>query len=300
MAAHWTHPAALFSHLERALHVPALQCGEPGPFAQVVAGLDCAVWDMIARRSNKPLWQLYGGSNEARAYASGLAGTDAARLAASAVAQGFAAVKVKVGLPDDLQRLAAVREAVGPGVPMMVDANQRWTPEQAAAQIRDMEAFDPYWVEEPIAADLPPQAWIDLQRSTQRAMAAGENIRGLDGFLDLAAPGAIQFVQPDPGKWGGVTGGRLIARQAAEHGAGYAPHWLGGAVGLLHAMHLAAGTRALNAPKHQWLEFDVNENALRIEWLPEAYLPRLGLVCLGTAPGLGFEPSPQLLLKHAT
>ena len=115
-------------------------------------------------------------------------------------------------------------------------------------------------------------------------LAAGENIRGKQAFDGDVEAGYLRFVQPDVGKWGGISGGIEVARRAAKRGIAYCPHWLAGGVGLAASMHAvaAAGT------DRSYMEVDANPNPLR----EEVFLLEIvhGGVTLSNAPGLGVAP----------
>lgn len=271
----------------------ALQCGEPGPFAQVAGAIDQALWDMAARRAGVPLWRLLGGTvPRVRVYASGLGPDGVVDMALARRDDGFRAFKLKVGFgPRDLANLRDLRTALGEEATLMTDANQAWTPEDARDRIAELAPFRPLWIEEPMPADEPPGAWGALARDAAVALAAGENLRGEDAFATALDAGYLRFVQPDVGKWGGISGGRDVAARAAARGAAFCPHWLGGGVGLAASLHLVAacGTAA------SYMEVDANPNPLRETVCPLA--PRDGFVTLGEAPGIGVAPDLDALAR---
>ena len=202
---HWRSPAALFQELTQRTAVLALQSGEPGPIAHGIAGLDIAAWDLVARKSGQPLWQLLGGhSDSVQVYASGLNPDAPARLAADRQAEGYRAFKLKVGfgIDRDLDNLAQLRSTLAPDAVLMVDANQAWTREQALALVPRLEPFDLAWLEEPLRADMPWYEWQSLQSVSSIALAAGENVAGFADFDTAIGSGALSVIQPDLAKWG--------------------------------------------------------------------------------------------------
>ncbi len=282
------NPALVRERLEAQVRHLAIQCGEPGPFAQVLAGIDQALWDMAARRAGMPLWKFLGGADagpRVRLYASGLGPADVAETALRKRAEGYRAFKFKVGFDAkrDLSNFREIRAALGDDAVIMVDANQAWSPAEAVDRIRELAGFDPLWVEEPIAADEPLGAWRELARNAGVALAAGENLRGLGSFGDALASGHLGFVQPDVAKWGGLSGCLQVAKLARRDGVTFCPHWLGGGVGLAASLHL----RAAMGPDG-YAEVDANPNPLRENVCPLA--PEDGWVTLGDGPGLGVEP----------
>lgn len=280
-------PRAAFAHLRAATRVPALQCGEPGPFAQVIAGIDIALWDMAARRAGEPLWRWLGGTPTVRVYASGLSPDRPERLARIKRDEGFDAVKLKVGFDaaTDERNLRALRETLGPRGTIMVDANQRWSLDAAIAAAQKLDAFGLGWIEEPIAADEPLERWQALARACASPLAAGENLRGEEAFEAAIGSGALKVIQPDAAKWGGFSGCLDVARKARERGVQFCPHWLGGGVGLAAALHLLAASGSGG-----WGEIDANPNALRTLFLPQDFCVREGYVTLSAQPGLGCIP----------
>jgi L-alanine-DL-glutamate epimerase-like enolase superfamily enzyme len=283
-----------FEFLDRRTDVLALQSGEPGPFAHAIAGLDLALWDLLARRANLPLWRYLGGSSDVvPLYASGLNPDGPEELVGRSRSQGYRAFKLKVGFGADQDRrnLEAVRAAAGPGAEVMIDANQAWSPEQARREIAHLADLEPSWVEEPIRADRPIGEWRELAASSPIPLAAGENVRGAGAFDDLISSGAFGVVQPDVAKWGGLSGCIPVARAIRSAGLRFCPHYLGGGVGLLHSAHFLA---AFGGPGDR-LEVDANDNPLRTEFMGPLTGVTDGYARLSEAPGLGINLEPALL-----
>lgn len=289
--------ARLGLDLGRRLHNITLQCGEEGPFAQVMGAVDQALWDMAARRRGIPLWRLVGGDgtdkNTTRVYASGLGPTNVVATARAQQARGFTAFKFKVGFGAkiDEANFTDLREAVGDDVTIMIDANQAWGLDEARAQMERLATFRPAWVEEPLAADCSLDSWSTLSSSMSIPLAAGENVRGLQAFENQLANRHLTFVQPDVGKWGGITGALAVAQLAREHHATLCPHWLGGGVGLAASLHLRAGLGT-----DGYVEVDSNPNPLRDE-IFELPTPRDGWIKLSEQPGIGIDPDLDRLAR---
>ena len=285
-------PVATFAMLSERTRTMAIQCGEPGPFAQVAGAVDQALWDMSARRAGQPLWRHLGGSaGTVRVYASGIGPDAVVDMATRKREEGYRAFKLKVGF--DAQRdafnLRSLREALGDDVTIMLDANQAWTPQDAPARIDALRAQRPHWIEEPITADHPLPTWQRLASVSAVPVAAGENIRGLASFVSAIDSGCLAFVQPDVGKWGGVSGARQVASQAALRNVAFCPHWLAGGVGLAVSMHLVAAAGSASS----YMEVDANPNPLREQVAP--FEVRDGLVALSEAPGIGIDPDLRRL-----
>jgi D-galactarolactone cycloisomerase len=286
-------PAAVRALLEQRTHIMALQCAEPGPFAQVIAGIDQACWDLAARRAGVPLWKHLGGkANKVKVYASGIGPDGVVDTALARRAEGYRAFKLKVGMDvaRDRENLEAMRKALGAEATIMVDANQGWTPEQAPARMAELAPSKLHWIEEPIAADQSHDAWRQLAKATGAPIAAGENLRGAEQFHEAIDAGYLRFVQPDIGKWGGVTGCREVAHRAIAKGLAYCPHWLAGGVGLAASMHVLAA-----AGGSGYAEVDANPNPLREEVFPLKITD--GWATLPDSPGLGVEPDLKKLAR---
>jgi len=288
-------PAAVRDHLEARTRQMAIQCGEPGPFAQIAGAIDQALWDLAARRAGVPLWKHLRGKPSVRVYASGIGPDDVVGTCIAKQAQGYRAFKVKVGFgaARDVANLRALREALGDNALIMTDANQAWPAADAPARIAQLAPYRPHWIEEPILADEPLDQWRALAAASRVPIAAGENIRGRDAFAAALAARTLRFVQPDVGKWGGVSGVREVAALAREHDAVLCPHWLAGGVGLAASMHALAGCGTADSI----MEVDANPNPLREEVFPLEV--REGIVTLSDAPGIGIEPDLARLARYA-
>ncbi|MEZ5726632.1 MAG: mandelate racemase/muconate lactonizing enzyme family protein [Burkholderiaceae bacterium] len=286
-------PRAAFDRLCAATAVLAIQSGEPGPFAHAIAGVDLALWDLLARRHGEPLWRFLGGTtDEIGVYASGINPDGVRETVAGARAAGYRAFKLKIGFdPDrDIENLREATAAAGDGATVMVDANQAWDLSQAQAMVDRLAAFDIGWIEEPLRADRPWSEWQSLEPHARAPLAAGENVAGEAGFEALLRAGAVGIVQPDFAKWGGISAGMPLVRRILDADRRFYPHYLGGGIGLLHSGHLLAASGAAGL-----LEVDFNDNALRTLACGRIASVENGRVRLGDAPGIGIEPDLQRL-----
>lgn len=287
-----------FERMTQRTHVLALQSAEPGPFAQAIAGLDVALWDLAARRAGVPLYALLdpAADPEIPVYASGLNPDKPETLAAAKQAEGYTAFKLKVGFGEarDLANLAALREALGGAAELMADANQGWDIETALAVAPKMERFALKWLEEPLRADRPWTEWTRLRTATGIPLAAGENVAGVGGFDAALAADVLGVVQPDLAKWGGFSGTLPVAQRIRAAGARYCPHYLGGGIGLLASAHLLAAVGGDGL-----LEIDSNPNPLRTEICGPLTMIVGGRTTLPTEPGLGIEPDLAALSGFA-
>ncbi|MFJ6014188.1 L-fuconate dehydratase [Streptomyces sp. NPDC092952] len=153
------------------------------------------------------------------------------RLAKEAVAEGFTQIKLKVGgsLPDDVRRLALAREAVGPGIRIAVDANQRWDVADAVAWMTALAPYDPHWIEEPTSPD-DVLGHAAVRSGQPVKVATGEHVANRVVFKQLLQAGAVDFVQIDAARVAGVNENLAILLLAAKYGVPVCPH--AGGVGL--------------------------------------------------------------------
>ena len=285
-----------YAHITAATAVLALQSAEPGPFAQAIAGVDTALWDLMARKAGEPLWRFLapGAAPSIRVYASGLNPDAPEKLAARKRDEGYRAFKLKIGFGKarDLANLTALREAVGPEARLMVDANQAWDLDTALDYASQLDAHGLDWLEEPLRCDRPWHEWQKLAARTQTPLAAGENISGHDRFEEALAARTLRVVQPDMAKWGGFSGTLPVAKAILDAGVRFCPHYLGGGIGLLASAHLLAAVGG-----DGMLEIDANPNPLRTDLCGGLNHIRDGMAELSTAPGLGALPDLDALAK---
>ncbi|MBS0520858.1 MAG: mandelate racemase/muconate lactonizing enzyme family protein [Proteobacteria bacterium] len=283
-------PVSLWAEIDRGLHVLRLQSGDAGALSAAAAGLDLALHDLCARKRGLALWRALGGSDgrPLPVYASGLNPGQAAfdtveRLRGS----GYRAFKIKIGfgLETDRESLQPVAATLQSGERLMVDANQGWDVVTACRMLPELREFGLTWIEEPLAADRPAAEWIQVAAAAPAPLAGGENIRGAGAFQQAIESGLFGFLQPDVAKWGGHSGCLPVARAALAAGRTYCPHFLGGAIGLMHSLHLLAAVRGPGL-----LEVDANRNPLREDVLGSLLDVTDGCVTLPDGQGLGLEP----------
>lgn len=326
-------PAQVFDTLTRELEVLALQTGEGGPIAAAIAGIDIALWDLVARRAGQPLNRVLGGAavvDDVPVYATGINPDQPEVFAAARQAEGHRAFKLKIGfeMQRDLANLRAMREVLGQGAVIACDANQAWTLDQAIGFCREARDLELTWLEEPIRADASADHWRALARASTIPLAGGENLQGAQ-FARALADGALQVIQPDITKWGGVTKNVEVARAAVAAGRRYCPHYFGGGLALLASLHVLAAasgdgprlSRSQGGPAPgdtTWplqgrggsersergrtglLEFDCHPNAGREAIVRDLLPVRDGRVPVPTAPGLGAVPDLGALARWRT
>lgn len=206
--------------------------GGGGVTTMALGALDIAYYDAVGKTYSVPLTQLLGKCRDSvPVYGSGInLGKSLDELLEQVErwrAQGYRAVKVKVGRPsieDDVERITKVRERIG-HLPLMVDANQGWGPGTALRALRALEHLDLTWVEEPLLCD-DVAAHANLRRSTRVPVAVGENVYTAQQFNQYMTCGAIDYVQADLVRVGGITPYMEIAALARAWGLPMAPHFM--------------------------------------------------------------------------
>jgi D-galactarolactone cycloisomerase len=293
-------PAVLWRELTARAHVLMVQSGDVGAFSAALAGLDAALWDLKARRAGMPLARMLGGSvRDVPVYASGINPDDGPETVERTRGEGYRRFKQKIGFGEDidLHNLRRIRSGMREGEALLVDVNQGWAMTEAHSMAPKLNELALGWVEEPIVADRPDEEWRTLAEAYTAPLAGGENLRGQE-LLHAASGTWLDVIQPDVGKWGGVSGCFAVGEATIEAGKRYCPHWLSDGIGLMTSAHLlaAAGGAGL-------LEVDCNPNPLRT--LLAQPFPRLvdGDFMLTDEPGIGVEPDLKaaaqfLVAKH--
>jgi L-alanine-DL-glutamate epimerase-like enolase superfamily enzyme len=279
--------------LWEALYREWLLQGRTGLVMRGLSALDIAIWDRNAQAAGLPLHRFLGAYREKTvpAYASGgyyLEGKSPDDLGAelSAYVQaGFRAVKMKVG-----RRIRAAREAIGPDVLLMLDANNAWSDVPTALRFMTRyEPYDPYWIEEPFFPD-DIENHARLAAQTRVSVATGEIEAGRWRFQELINKQGAAILQPDAAVCGGITEFRKIAAAAAASGVTICPHWFHD----LH-VHLVAAT-----PNARFVELFPDDKVLNFRRLLDRQIEvRAGELQLPSDPGLGFDFDEDAVRRFA-
>jgi len=199
-----------------------------------LAAIDTALWDLRCKRAKLPLWRMAGGAQRSVPLYSTEGGwlhIETSALVEDALAvkeKGFSGAKIKIGRPhvaEDVARLSAVRDAVGPAFEIMTDANQGFNLSEAIRRARHYQELDIAWFEEPMHAD-DVEAHAQLTRSTSLPIAVGESMYSISQFKDYLVRKACTIVQVDVGRIGGITPWLKVAHMAEAHNVAVCPHFL--------------------------------------------------------------------------
>ncbi len=269
--------------------------GSPaGIVTRAAAAIDVALWDIRGKATSQPVWKLLGGfRRRVPTYASGYLWrtyglAELAEWGPRLVEQGFRAMKLRMGAEDsheaELERLRVLREAVGPNVELMVDINQGWDVNRAIRIGRAMEAFDLYWLEDPIHFE-DSNGMAEIARALDTPIASGEYHYGLRPFAQLLERRSIDIAMVDLLRVGGLTSFMKAAHLAEAFNVPVVTH--------LAPEILAHAAAAI-------------PNGLYVEHMPwslplftSAPVVENGEIVLSDAPGFGLELNPETLERYA-
>ena len=267
-----------------------------GVVMEAVSGVDCALWDLLGKIEDRPVWQLLAGAGRTTVpvYASSVYIADTETMVAEAREQqerGFRRLKVKIGRPEsdggqtaDLEALTAIRAAVGDRMTLVVDANGAYDAADAIRMGRAMERVDVRWFEEPVPTD-DLAGYARLHQMTSTPLARGETDFGLFTMREVIERRLVDVVQPDLARCGGITGARHVWTLTYAANLAFAPHTgFSGGLSQLAALHTAVAAPTLLALEHMFIDNPLRE--IFVGGYPQA---RDGFVAAPTGPGFGLE-----------
>ena len=277
-----------------------------------ISGIDIALWDIMGKACGKPVHKLLGGAfrEKVQAYATGLYFKNLDRVTEEAVEEasgyvedGFRAVKMKIGLGSikkDLDRITAVKEAIGPEVLLMVDANHCYNVPQAITLGRELERMGVHWFEEPISPE-DIEGYVEVSRALDIAIAGGENDSTRFGFREIITRRAMDIIQPDVCAAGGLTECKKIAAMASAHWIQCIPHAWGSVIGMAATLHFLASLPdcpSCLVPISPLLEYEQTFNPFRDELSEIPITHSRGIVDVPKGPGLGISVNEKVIEKY--
>lgn len=287
--------------------------GQKGAVPNAISAVDVAIWDCLGRSLGKPVHKLLGGAwrSQVQPYATGFYRRpgvaypeDAIAEARRHLAAGFSAMKLKIGfgVEEDIAYVHAVREAIGPGPKLMVDANHAYNVGSARRLLRALEPARIHWLEEPISPE-DIDGYRELKNLTDIYLAAGENEFTKIGFREWISRRAVDILQPDLCSAGGFTECRKIAALAQAWHLPIVPHVWGSGIALAASLQflatLAPAPLALQ-PIEPMLEYDQSAHPFRQDLIFGAIAMHDGMVQIPDGPGLGVEVDREILARYAS
>jgi L-alanine-DL-glutamate epimerase-like enolase superfamily enzyme len=276
----------------RSIQRPLHNLGRSGPVAHAVAGLDIALWDIRGKAEGVPVYQLLGGKrrDSVPVYASLLqyyADPELiARNVIRALEEGYREVKLH---ERTVLAVKAAREAMGPGMPLMIDTNCAWDLEESIREITAMQAYDPLWIEEPLWPPEDTEALIALRRAVTANIAAGENASSAYQLLKRIELRALDFVQPSVIKLG-LTDAWEVAQSTWDTPVTFAPQVAFFGPGYLAALHMLAASRTEASLERLYVELQHTPYAQSVPIVD-------GRVYVPQGAGLGADPEDSLISR---
>ncbi len=287
--------------------------GQKGAVPNAISAVDIAIWDCLGRALGKPVHKLLGGAwrTAVQPYATGFYRRPGVAYPEDAIAEarrhldaGFTAMKLKIGfgVEEDIAYVHAVREAIGPGPKLMVDANHAYNVGSARRLLRALEPARIHWFEEPISPE-DIDGYKELKNLSDIYLAAGENEFTKFGFREWISRRAVDILQPDLCSAGGFTECRKIAALAQAWHLPIVPHVWGSGIALAASLQflatLAPAPLALH-PIEPMLEYDQSAHPFRQDLIFGAIAMHDGMVQIPDGPGLGVEVDREVLARYTS
>jgi len=276
------------------LHRRVQSSGRNGPLIFGLSGLDIALWDIAGKARGEPIHKMLGSTGERRripAYASLMrldTPDNVTKVCGDVLARGYRAVKLH---ERTLATVAAARKALGPDIPLMLDTNCTWDLAISKRMAQDLALYNLAWLEEPVFPPDDYKALASLRAATHIPIAAGENLGNLLDVERILDAGAVDVVQPDPIKMGGITECWKALGMAQARGVQAEPHtpWYG--PGLMAGLHMISAMEQECLAEYYYADL--------AGWpLGEASIPRNGSLDVPDGPGLGIEVDEDVVAKY--
>ncbi|MEU2900871.1 mandelate racemase/muconate lactonizing enzyme family protein [Streptomyces sp. NPDC006967] len=287
--------------------------GQKGMPIQALSGVDIALWDLFGKLTEQPLHQAIGGAfrQSVQVYGYGMMlargkGLEQRMAEDAAVIRdsGYAATKMKIGLgvARDIELVAAVRDALGPDFPLMVDANHCYDVTDALQVGRELSRLGVAWFEEPVAPE-DREGYRRLRDSLEVNIAGGEAEFTRWGWRDLLDAGCVDIAQPEVCALGGITEYLKVRALAHSRFIPIVNHVWGSAVAIALNIHLLMAMPDLPGamfPRSPLLELDTTPNRFRDELLVSPLritetVARDGAVTAPPGHGIGVEPDRDFM-----
>ena len=273
-----------------------------GPMMEAISGIDIALWDLKGKLLNKPVHELLGAKKRDRIYCYATPimlfekPEQTVARALELLDMGFSAIKLKVGrgIKQDLLHLEAVRKAVPSTVRILLDNNCGYDGkvDEAIEFSNAAKDYDVFWFEEPVSPD-DLAAYARIRENTSIPMATGENDFTFNGFKRLIDSGSIEYIMPNLGRAGGISGVVKINRYASQHGVKLSPHGVNSGIGILAAISVMSVFENATI-------FEANQllNPLRHELMKNQFEYADGYIHVDDEPGLGIDIDWRTVRKY--
>ena len=285
-----TDIATLMDDLLRRLQSMALN----GPVRYALSGLDIALWDIAGKIAGQPIHRLLGGEGTRTrlpVYASLLRMQNpayVAKVSAEVASRGYRHIKLHERTVEDV---AVARDAVGASLALMLDTNCHWNPDDAVDMARRLRDYDLMWLEEPVSPADDFEALARVRRDGGIPVAAGENLGTLNDLKRMVAAGAVDFVQPDVTKFGGITEMWKAVQFAADQDVTLEPHSPLYGPGLVATQHIVAAMEADAMCEFYFCDLAASP-------MGDAIRSVDGFMAVPQGPGLGVEVDEQVIEKY--
>jgi L-alanine-DL-glutamate epimerase-like enolase superfamily enzyme len=268
-----------------------------GPVRNALSGLDIALWDIKGKAEGKPIWKLLGGSGSRQripTYASLLRTGKAeyvVRLCHSALERGYKSIKIHERNDEAIESVAKARETVGSRIDLMLDTNCAWLPNQVIEKVKALAPYNIKWVEEPVYPPDDFKMLARIRKETGVPVAAGENLGTVQELERMLEAGAVDYVQPDVAKFGGICEMMKATDMAMRYGVPLMPHSPIYGPGLIATLHIASAMKV--DPTCEYFYCDLEQSPMG-DWA----IPKNGHLHVPDGPGLGVDVDKDVIASY--